>query len=308
MSKYFENVDNKDESKSKLIAPDYSEAIKEAKEREEDEDSISDIDEAEEDEIVNKKENKNMAVTTPFGTTPTTNSQTTTQTSTPAWGNNSNSYNPPAWGSSNQSSGSSSFWGQSQQNKPAWGSSGTSSWGSSSTVQNTNGKVEIDRTKKYIITDFLDIIAETYQSNGNPGLIPRDIYDLKPRLDVWSKLQAFSPEKIYILSQVNLVRGTAGISEAWNYTFGYYCISLSSFLRLPFRSCQVIAQTTIGLSKANIINSIINSDPYNPLNPKDVVCIGINSGLYGQSNVDKVAAETCGIDYIDLTQLLNNMY
>jgi hypothetical protein len=49
--------------------------------------------------------------------------------------------------------------------------------------------------------------------------------------------------------------------------------------------------------------SIID-DPKKPINRKIILEIGIYSGLSGQSDVDKRAAEICGIDYVDLYNLL----
>ena len=40
----------------------------------------------------------------------------------------------------------------------------------------------------------------------------------------------------------------------------------------------------------------------------DCIYIGLQSGLFNQSNQDLVTAQKCGIDYVDLNQLLNNMY
>ena len=285
-----------------FIAPDYSEAGKE--DPESDEESITYIDEAKEDEIIDNKVSNNdnkMAVTTPFGTTP---QQSTT--TTPTWGSSSNTtpFSQPTWGVAQSQQSTSSFWSQpQQQSQPKWGAP---SWGNnSSTTQSggLNGKIEIDRTKRVIITDFLDIIVETFQSNGVPGLIPRGIYDLKPRFDVWSKLNAFNPEKIYILSTLT---PDAMSSESWNVTYAYYCQCLSSFLRLQHYSCQVVMQG-YGTSKAYVISSLLCSIGGN-IEAKDAVYIGLNSGMCGQSNQDKLAAEISGIDYIDLNQLLNNMY
>ena len=55
-----------------------------------------------------------------------------------------------------------------------------------------------------------------------------------------------------------------------------------------------------------MISSILNSGL--AIQKKDVIYIGIYSGLAGQSNKDQVAAIRCGIDYVDLGILLNNMY
>lgn len=296
------------EEDKQLIAPDYSEIAISAGETDfpteddGDDDNISDIDEFKEENENLAKENNNMV---------TNNNYSPFSQPTPQWGaGNVNTSTPsyPTWGSSQPGNNNNSggFWGAGSQSTqtPSWGAG--NSWGSSQQVSGGN-KVAIDRTKKVIITDFLDIIVTTYESNGRVGRVPRDIYDILPRFDVWDRLAAFSPEKIYMLAPINLFLGTATISAAWQTTFDYCCLSISSYLRLPYHSCQIIAQNMVGVPKSNIISSIIENADF-PIERKDVVCIGVNSGGNGQSNKDRVAAEACGIDYIDLYQLLYNMY
>lgn len=317
-----------------FIAPDYSDEIgKEDSPKEDDlsdEESISFIDEGKDDEeeiisnpVTNESSN-NMIATNGTNNAGTTSTPFGTQSpATPQWGNTQQQTSVPftTWGNSGNVNQGTSFWNNNNQQRPIWGAGGNNystaqRWGQPVNQQPNNPsfqqgqfvtKSEIDRTKKVIVTDFLDIIAETYDSNGISGLIPRDVYDLKPRFDVWNKIAAFNPEKIYILAPINLVSGTAGISAAWEQTFGYFCVCISSFLRIPFQSCQVIAQNTIGTPKSETINSIINNKEF-PINKKDVVLIGVNSGFNNQSNRDSITANECGIDYVDLFQLLNNMY
>ena len=236
--------------------------------------------------------------TSPFGITGSSGS---------SWGNTTTSTSESAWASqqksSNNSLGSSNTtWGSSSGTKP-WGSTGNSSW-STSNSNNVNGKTEIDRTKKVVITDFLDIIVETYQSNGKPGLLPRDIYDLMPRFSVWDKIAAYSPEKIYVLCPFAANRfGQDALN--WETACKYFCASLNSYLRKPYIACKYIQGN--GQPKEQIIRELINN-PWNEIDKSSVVCIGINSGLYGQSNIDKIAAENNNIDYIDLDRLLTQMY
>ena len=271
-----ENDDQK-----QYIPPDYS-----TKEDEEEREIFEipddiDIDEGKEENIIEERERiKGMSNSTPFGTP------------APSW-------TTPSWQASGNNN-TSNFW--ESQPKPNTGNGWT--WGSSNNSQSQ--KIELPRDKKVLFCDFLDIIVETYQSNGQPGLIPRDIYDLKPRFDVWNKLSALNPEKVYAIIPKNLIPATNG-SEAWVTTLAYFCCCLSSYLRLPYLSCQIIAQTVIGEPKEIIMKGIIDNTE-NPI-PKNIIAsIGIYSGVSGQSNRDIMAASQCGIDYIDLYQLLNNMY
>lgn len=305
----------------KFIAPDYS-----SKEEEDDDEIDYDLDLDDDDEedfeeevegrgtsqsslssvsigssnfkFNNSISNNNMQ-TSPFGITGSSGS---------SWGNTTTSTSESAWASqqksSNNSLGSSNTtWGSSSGTKP-WGSTGNSSWSTQSSSNNVNGKTEIDRTKKVVITDFLDIIVETYQSNGKPGLLPRDIYDLMPRFSVWDKIAAYSPEKIYVLCPFAANRfGQDALN--WETACKYFCASLNSYLRKPYIACKYIQGN--GQPKEQIIRELINN-PWNEIDKSSVVCIGINSGLYGQSNIDKIAAENNNIDYIDLDRLLTQMY
>jgi hypothetical protein len=44
------------------------------------------------------------------------------------------------------------------------------------------------------------------------------------------------------------------------------------------------------------------------INRNEAIYLGVNSGLYGQNNRDQVAANKCGIDYIDLATFMNSYY
>ncbi len=296
MSDYFSGINEE----KQFIPPDYSVDPEEEKENEDiddliDEESITPFDESEEDELLDylhgsekketekedEKKEENTVTTSPFPTTPPSTS----------WG----------WGSSQQNSGG-SFWSSSQPSKPSWGGFGNSFGQATSTTQ----KEQINRDKKVIFCDFLDCVVETWQSNGQSGLLPRDIYDLKPRFEVWAKLAAFNPEKIYIMVPRNLLPSTNG-PDAWTMTLNYFCCSLSSFIRVPFNCCQILVQQMLGQPKESIIQSIINI-PNFPVKKQDMICIGIYSGENGQSNRDILAANICGLDYVDLNRLINNMY
>lgn len=296
MSDYFSGINEE----KQFIPPDYSEDPETDSEKElydlDDEESITSYDESEEEELLDylhesekekseKKDEKkedNTVTSSPFSANP----------STPSWS---------SWGNNNQQNSGGSFWSNSQQSKPSWG--GFSSFGSST---QQGQKEQINRNKKVIFCDFLDCIVETYQSNGQSGLLPRDIYDLKPRFEVWAKLAAFNPERIYIMVPRNLLPSTNG-PDAWTMTLNYFCCSLSAFIRVPFNCCQILVQQILGQPKESIIQSIINLPEF-PVKKGEMVCIGIYSGENGQSNRDILAAQICGLDYVDLNKLINNMY
>lgn len=216
----------------------------------------------------------------------------------------------PRWGQPPQTGGTTFPWQQPNNNTGGsmWGS-GVGTWkpgGTGSTWgQSTAPKESINRNKKVIFIDFLDCICETLNSNQVPGYLPRDIYDLAPRFDVWQRLSAFNPERIYIMVPKNLLPSTNG-ANVQEIILNFFCCSLSSFLRVPFTNCQVLVGSVIGQSKESLMLSVID-DPKKPITRSEIVSIGIYSGYNGQPDTDRRAAENCHVDYIDLYNLLNNM-
>ena len=282
---FFKNAEEK-----QYIPPDYDASPTDEDEDDIDEAIVDSEDEGKTEEIIdsiNKSEEKKV-VTSPFG------------------GNNTPS-NTPSWSAPSFGSGSPTFGGGTNpgtspwNNRTPWGQSQSPIWSGGQKTE----KEEINRTKKVIFCDFLDCIVETWDSQGRPGYLPRDIYDLKPRFEVWGKIQAFNPEVVYSMIPINLIPNTNG-AAGWLKTLEYYCCCLSSWLRVPYSNCKILAQTTIGQPKEDLINSIIMGP--NRIDKKDAIYIGIYSGLSGQSNRDQLAAQNCGIDYVDLGILLNNMY
>ena len=281
----------------KYLPPDY-----EDDDDEDLDDYDEDIDEDGEEEAIenyldNNQSKNNSTMTTPFGNTTTPWGSNPSQT--PTWGSNSNNTSSP-WNNNNNSPG---FWGNNSNNpwqKPNWGSGG---WNNSSGGSNWNigEKKSIDRNKRIIFCDILDCLIETYQSNGKPGLLPRGIYDIKFRFDVWDKLACFNPEKIFAMVPRSLLNSSNEVS--WKALLEYVVCSLSEYLRAPYHVCQVLLQTEIGQPKENMMMQVLDD-----LDKNKIIQIGVNSGLYGQNNRDQVAANICGIDYIDLSTFMNSYF
>lgn len=272
-------------------------------EDEEDDEEPAGFDEGDEEEKVNEvlneqdKLNKRIMQQTPFGQ------------SVNSWGS-SNNQSQSSWGNT-ATPGSS--WGNTSQQQfpwqrnpsPSWGTTSGSSWGGGySSPQNNswsnNEKREINRQKKVIFCDVLDCLIETFQSNGKPGLLPRGIYDVRLRFEVWDKLACFNPEKIYAIIPGSLLSSSNG-SDSWRVLLDYIICALSEYLRVPYTSCQIIIQSQLGQTKDIIIGSVLKGLTYKK---EDIIQIGLNSGLYGQSDRDLLAAEKLRIDYLDLGQLI----
>ena len=278
---------------NKYLPPDYED---------DDDDDLDDydedIDEDGEEEAIenyldnNQKRNNSTMTATPFGNT--TMPWGSNPSQTPTWGSNPNNTSSP-WGSNN----SPGFWGSNNNPNNSW--QRPSSWGSSGSGWNTGEKKSIDRNKRIIFCDILDCLIETYQSNGKPGLLPRGIYDIRFRFDVWDKLACFNPEKIFAMVPRSLLNSSNEVS--WRALLEYVVCSLSEYLRAPYHVCQVLLQTEIGQPKENMMMQVLDG-----LDKNKIIQIGVNSGLYGQNNRDQVAANICGIDYIDLSTFMNSYF
>ncbi len=278
------------------LAPDYDD------EDDDIEDFDEDIDEDGEDEMaenfldnqekLKEESRKNiMQTSNSFGSQPSFG-----QGQSNVWGNNSGTSQVSSpWA---QPSNNSSPWGGNNTwNKPSW------SWGnnnSSSSWSTSGERKEIDRTKRVIVCDVLDCLVETLQSNGKPGLLPRGIFDIRLRFEVWDKIACFSPDKIFAMVPRTLLNSSNG-SESWRVMLEYIVCSLSEYLRSPYQVCQILLQTEIGQPKEDVLLQVLGN-----IQKESIVMLGVNSGLYGQNNRDQVAALKCGIDYIDLSTFMNS--
>ena len=296
-----------------FIPPDYSEAKEQDFPHDpmiddDDDDDFNDLDIDEDDDeavvtsqedfevkSVEKQENERIAMTTPsvpFGSPGNTAASPFGAPVTSPWGSQNTS--PSSWGSSFARPSTSPAWGQST---PSWQSPSPGFGGAGQ-------KVQIDRKKKVIFCEFIDGAVEAYGANGKPGLRPRDIYDLRPRFEVWDKLAAFRPEKIFFTIPASLIPESANGINAWNVTLSYFCCCISSYLRIPYENCQILKQSHIGQGKEEVFSAILGQ---NEIAKEDAVVVGIYSGGPGLSDADQVAASNCGIDYIDLNTLLTSM-
>ena len=241
--------------------------------------------------------NSSMQTGSLFGSTPSQSSPWGTNNNPPGNGWFSGGNNTPSqpssspWSTNNNNS---SPWGQ-RSNGFSWGSNTGTTWGSS-----VGEKKQIDRTKTVIVCDVFDCLVETFQSNGKPGLLPRGIFDMRFRFDVWDKIACFNPEKIFAMVPSSVMNSCNG-SGSWRVMLEYIVCSLSEYLRSPYQVCQILLQTEIGQPKEEILLQVLRDIP-----KESIVKIGVNSGLYGQNNKDQVAAMRCGIDYIDLATFLSS--
>lgn len=309
-----------DDEPKEYLKPDYSEESEKTpyddpiggptEDDDDDDYDINDLDEAEEyrkvEKLMNDQEelNEKIMTQTPFGQP--------TQSPGQQWGTTGSS--PWTQGGGNSWGQQSYPWQQSNNPKPTWGGNNNSPWssgggsnfwgGSSGTNSQGNGRKEIDRKKEVVFCDVLDCLIETLSSNGRPGLLPRGIYDMRLRFEVWDKIACFNPSRIFAMIPRNLILSSNG-SNSWLKLLDYVICSLSEYLRVPYGSCQIITLRDFGNGKDALISSILEKEK---IKKSSAIQIGLESGLYGQSNRDILVAERIGIDYVDLGQLMNMYY
>ena len=287
----------------RYIMPDYSENPEESEHPQEEDYSEQDLmdgmeeeqpsDDFEEEyqrqkefnESLLNNTNKIMA-STPFGNTSESAWGTTGQTPWNSWqqGNQQPQQPQYPWQQSQQQSTSVPYW---QQN-----STGTSQ------RQETGYKLDIERPKQILFCDVFDCAIESLESNKRPNLTPRGIWDIKYKLDVWSRLGSFSPQQVYLLFPLDF----SGNMNHWNIALNSLKTAMTEFLGLREGNCKVIAiNQPKDRSLKQLTESIVTS---NRVTKRNVVYVGVKSGLYGLGNEDITAASFSGIDYVDLWQLL----
>jgi hypothetical protein len=168
-----------------------------------------------------------------------------------------------------------------------------------------NGNAQVNsKLKRIVICDALDCLVESYDSAGKPGVIPRALWDLKPRFDVWEKIRSFNPTRIYIIFPNYDLIPSLGGKDSTDLALAYIRRSLSAYLRIPEIDCSILRQMQYHTPKSKILSSVIG----NGGNPDEIVYIGIYSGKYGLSDGDIQAAHQVGMDYIDIFNLLQGYY
>lgn len=270
---------------------------------------------------------------TPFGASNNNNQQSQQKTG-PIWGNPIGGFNTGVgfnqqspWNNNNNSTpfGNSSPW-NSWQNNNNWNNrNNNNNQQQQQNIQNSipqgqsqaqyyyvNGvfvePVQINRDKDIIVCDFLDCVAETFQShrqNHTPGLFPRGVFDLLPRFDVWDKLKAFYPERIFVLVPESMLRSSfSPYDNAW-----VTCVQnmLNGLSQYTGTGCVSFIYNPCEQRRETILNQLFNHFKDN-IDKSRVVQIGIYSGINGTGDRDKRSSENCGIDFVDLNRLLTSMY
>jgi len=209
------------------------------------------------------------------------------------------------WERNNQSRGSESSW------RPSWGS-GFSTQPSSPWSNNNEPRRDTvpseqqirNVKKKAIICDVLDCLYESWESNGCPNKMPRAVFDLMPKFQVWDRIASFAPQKIYLIFPAPELIPSFGSRQSNEITLEYIALSICTYLRIPIRSCSILKEMQEGLPKERTLMSAIKEWK----NIEDIVYIGVHSGRFGLSSRDIDAAHQCGIDYIDMFNLLDGKY
>ena len=186
--------------------------------------------------------------------------------------------------------------------------SGGSGWGAKPAVEEKPNQTVIPRNtrKRAVICDLLDCLYESWDSGGRPNIMPRAMFDLKPKFDVWDKIASFAPERVYVIFPAAELLPSLGDPSCRQATVDYITRCLSTYFRLDWRRgvCflhQMQKWTAKEKSLAGAIKDWKN-------NKDEIVYIGTHSGRWGLSSRDLDAAHTCGVDYIDMYNLLDGKY
>lgn len=206
------------------------------------------------------------------------------------WNQGGNNQQGTPWGSQ----GNNNPW---QKPSSGWGgNTGNGIWGQGN---NTNQAEVLNRQKKVIICDVLDCLICTQDGPQRLGVIPRDIWDIMPRFDVWMALRRFGYiERLYALIPKSLMSNNDEY-EDWVATLNWLSRALARFLRVDKTCVQIITPAFISQPKVEVIDSVLGHLPKD-----EIVYIGTQSGYQGQSSIDADCAKALDIDYIDLGRFL----
>lgn len=231
--------------------------------------------------------------------------------------NNNYNMSDQPWKSFSSSGENKAPWEKPQPQANNFGSSwGTSRWGNNSNSWSGNGfssfsqqpQQQIDysvnsKSKTILVVNALDCIVESYDSNGKPGIMPRSIFDLKPKFDVWERIASFNSTYIYILFPANGIIPSINDPEVVEVASRYLSLCIESYLRIPRHHCTIVKESP-GTNKLNNIILLLGPN----MKTDDILYLGVRSGRFGLSSEDKDAAASVNIDYMDLYNLLSGRY
>lgn len=188
-------------------------------------------------------------------------------------------------------------------------------------------KNSIPRRKKIIFCDLIDVLIESesavrevnqgYISGSNnykkTGVMPRGLYDIRLKTEVWGKFAAFGAD--YIFCVTNQPEKSEEELRTWKVMTDYVMYSLADYLNLPHQNCKCL--TKIGFERSSedvkpgtgLLKKSLQTLPQTyRYRREDLVVIGMNSGYQNQSDIDRRMAKRAKIDYIDVTDLLTLYY
>ena len=139
--------------------------------------------------------------------------------------------------------------------------------------------------------------------------MPRGLYDIRLKLEVWSKIAAFSPDYVFCIT--NQPKMEQEKLAAWDVMIKYVMYSLAEYLRLPYDNCRCLTKfgyqrqdddvkPGLGLMKRAL--SLLPQDY--TYSRENLVVIGSNSGYSNQGDQDRKMAYNAQIDYVDVWDLL----
>ncbi len=188
---------------------------------------------------------------------------------------------------------------------------------------NQSGEKKIPRNKRIIFVDLLDILIESesavsessrnsFTPNNNYrrlGIMPRGLYDVRLKLEVFSKISALSPDYVFCIT--NQGKMDKERENSWKVMVKFVMYALADYLRLPSENCRCL--TKIGFSRKDpsvgprieLMKRALGTLPKDYVyDRRDILVIGANSGYANQSNVDLEMANKVKVGYIDIQDLL----
>lgn len=227
------------------------------------------------------------------------------QTTFPGW-------NTPGTNNNGVNNSGNSLWGGNTQRStytPTWGNNTTPSW------NNSSNKHTLPRSKRIICCDLLDNVIESLTANGRFGVQPHGIYDMRIKFEVLDRFRAINPEYLFVLTNQNFTPGTMA-SNVFKAMVDYLMYSIAEYMRMPYENVRCLVKTGYDVRDRDVkpntglLQRALESIPdvRKRFKKEDILVCGAASGLAGQGNRDIEMARRFGVDYIDISELLNYYY
>ena len=163
-----------------------------------------------------------------------------------------------------------------------------------------DGKIRLPRDRDTAIIDMIDGAVESLQSKGRKGMMPRGLYDVRLRFDLWDFLMN-SGAKYIVLSCPNTME-----PRRWMPLYEYVISCMADYMSVPRENFVLAVPRYYGQEKNDLLIDQLKNDWH--IIKNRAILIGQKGGGAYESDDDMRLSKILGIPFYQINNFTNNYY